>query len=57
MVRPGNWLEVFIGRSLAMCAHPFAAWRSSALSVRVLILTGYFTAGYAIAFTVLTLLA
>ena len=55
--RPSSWLEVFLGRSLAMCVHPFAAWRSPALSVRMLILASYFSAGYAIAFTILILLA
>ena len=44
--RPASRCEVFIGRSLAMCVHPFAAWRSRARSVRVLVLAGYFAAGY-----------
>jgi hypothetical protein len=41
-----NRCEVLIGRSLAACVHPFAAWRSRARSFRVLVLAGYFTAGY-----------
>jgi hypothetical protein len=44
--RPSSRYEVFIGRSLAMCVHPFAAWRSTVRSVRALILAGYFAAGY-----------
>jgi hypothetical protein len=38
--------EILLGRSLAACAHPLAAWRSRIRSFRVLVLAGYFTAGY-----------
>jgi hypothetical protein len=44
--RASNRYEVMIGRSLAACVHPLAAWRSRVRSFRVLLLAGYFTAGY-----------
>jgi hypothetical protein len=41
-----HWHEVLIGRSLAACIHPMAAWQSRARSFRVLLVAGYFFAGY-----------
>jgi hypothetical protein len=41
-----RWHEVLLGRSLAACAHPFAAWQSRARSFRVLVVAGYFAVGY-----------
>jgi hypothetical protein len=41
-------LEVLAGRSLAMCAHPYAAWRTHSTSVRVFVLAAYVAAGYAV---------
>jgi hypothetical protein len=38
--------EVLFGRTLAVCIHPIAAWRYHIRSFRVLLLAGYFTAGY-----------
>jgi hypothetical protein len=38
-------LEVIIGRWLAACAHPLAAWRLGRKG-RIAILVGYFLAGY-----------
>ena len=38
--------EVLFGRTLAACIHPSAAWRYHIRSFRVLLLAGYFTAGY-----------
>jgi hypothetical protein len=55
--RASNRLEVLIGRSLAACVHPLAAWRSRARSFRVMLLVGYFAAGYVtvlVAITVFT---
>jgi len=49
-------LEVLLGRSLAFCAHPLAAWRSPDVSVRMVIVTGYVAAGYVTAFMALALL-
>jgi len=39
-------LEVLIGRSLAMCAHPYAAWRSQSAKGRALVLVAYMAASY-----------
>jgi len=41
-----HWHEVLIGRSLAACVHPMAAWRSKARSFRLLLVAGYFGLGY-----------
>jgi len=38
--------EVLFGRTLAACIHPIAAWRYDVRSFRVLLLAGYFTAGF-----------
>lgn len=38
-------LEILIGRSLAACAHPEAAWRLG-FRGRIPIILGYFVAGY-----------
>jgi len=54
--RPSTRSEVFIGRSLAICAHPVAAWRTTVRSIRVLLLAGYFTAAYLTVFALLALL-
>ena len=41
-----HWHEVLLGRSLAACAHPMAAWQAKARSFRVLLVGGYFLVGY-----------
>jgi len=41
-----RWHEVLLGRSVAACVHPMAAWQSRAKSFRVLLLAGYFAMGY-----------
>jgi hypothetical protein len=38
--------DVLLGRTLAVCVHPIAAWQYGVRSFRVLLLAGYFTAGY-----------
>lgn len=38
--------EVIIGRGLAFCAHPQAAWRRLPPKGRALIVATYFCAGY-----------
>jgi hypothetical protein len=48
-------IEVVIGRWLALCAHPFAAWRVLPASGRLLMLASYFASSYAA--VLLTLLA
>jgi hypothetical protein len=39
-------VEVLIGRTLAACIHPLAAWRHTVRSFRLLLVAGYFAAGY-----------
>jgi hypothetical protein len=41
-----HWHEVLIGRSMAACVHPIAAWHSRVLSFRVLLVASYFVVGY-----------
>jgi hypothetical protein len=48
-------LEILIGRTLAVCAHPMVAWRARA-SFRLIVLAGYATAGYIATFALLVLL-
>jgi hypothetical protein len=38
--------EIFVGRTMAACVHPQAAWQSTVRSFRFLMFAGYFTAGY-----------
>jgi hypothetical protein len=45
-------LEVLIGRSLAACVHPQAAWRVGPKG-RIPLLLGYFLAGYVVIFVTL----
>jgi len=40
-------VELVIGRWLAWCSHPVAAWRVLPMSGRVLILASYFVSSYA----------
>ena len=48
--------EVVIGRWLAFCAHPVAAWRLLPRSGRCLIALSYAAASYAAAFAALALM-
>jgi hypothetical protein len=41
-----NRSEVLVGRTMAACVHPLAAWHSRVREFRVLLLAGYFAAGY-----------
>jgi hypothetical protein len=54
--RPSTRTEIFIGRSLAICAHPVAAWRTTARLARFRLVVGYFTAAYLTAFALMSLL-
>jgi len=47
--RPSTQVEILIGRSLAACVHPVAAWHSGSMSARVQFCIGYFVAGYVLA--------
>lgn len=44
MTRRQGDAAVLVGRSLAVCAHPYAAWRRH----RTLLAIGYFTIGFII---------
>ena len=50
-------LPVVFGRSLALCAHPYAAWRSSSTSGRLLVLSVYVAASYAVVLSALLTLS
>jgi hypothetical protein len=49
-------LEVLIGRSLASCIHPVAAWRTRSTRWRAVLVGSYLGAGYAGVLLVLLLL-
>jgi len=51
-----RWHEVLLGRSIAACVHPMAAWQSRAKSFRVLLLAGYFAMGYVTVLAAIALL-
>jgi hypothetical protein len=40
-------MAYFVGRSLAMCAHPVAAWRRGSVRARLVVVAAYFIASYA----------
>ena len=46
-------VEVLVGRTLAMCAHPYAAWRAQSLRGRLLVLFTYVAASYAVMLAIL----
>ena len=52
-----NRVEVLIGRSAAICVHPFAAWRSPSRNDRALLLISYFAISYAIVLGLLQVLS
>jgi hypothetical protein len=54
---PSHGAAVLFGRLLAMCVHPFAAWRRSSRQGRVALLCGYATAGYVATLGALEILA
>jgi hypothetical protein len=55
--RPSTRMEVLIGRTLAVCVHPVAAFRSGSKSARLQFFAGYFVAGYVLVFLTLLILA
>jgi hypothetical protein len=55
--RPSNRLEIALGRSLAICLHPMAAWRSSSHRKRLALVGGYVGAGYVATLIALRLLS
>jgi hypothetical protein len=40
--------EVVIGRSVALCVHPYAAWRSQSTAVKLFVFTAYMVTSYAV---------
>jgi hypothetical protein len=50
-------LEVAIGRTLAVCVHPVAAWRARPAYRRLLLFSGCFTASYILVFLALQFLS
>ena len=48
-----NVFEFYLGRSLACCVHPYAAWRVKSKRVRAGIVAGYIAAGYFAGFVAL----
>ena len=44
--RPGTPIEVFSGRLLAACVHPWLAWRVSSTGGRLLVAGAYFVAAF-----------
>jgi hypothetical protein len=40
-------MAALLGRSLAMCAHPVAAWRRGSVRARLVVVAAYFIASYA----------
>ena len=40
--------EVLVGRTIALCVHPYAAWRSHSVKRRAVLLVAYLTASYVI---------
>jgi len=56
MYRTSDGVAIVVGRTLAACVHPFAAWRRFSTSWRSLIVTAYAAAGYFIVLSVLLFL-
>jgi hypothetical protein len=54
--RPSTRYEIVLGRSLAICAHPVAAWRTT-VKKRIVLFAGYFTAAYLTVFALMALLS
>jgi hypothetical protein len=46
MTEAPNRIERLVGRSLAACAHPYAAWRHGSVPVRLWLVTAYFAGSY-----------
>ena len=48
-------VEILVGRTLAMCAHPYAAWRAHSVRGRLVVLATYVAASYALMLAILLL--
>lgn len=49
-------VAVLVGRSAALCAHPYAAWRLHPGATRVLLVSAYATAAYIVVLSALMML-
>ena len=56
MYKSSDLAAIVVGRTLAACVHPFAAWRVLSSSWRSLMLTAYAAAGYVIVLSMLLFL-
>ena len=45
-LRSANRIEIALGRTAAACVHPLAAWHDARRTFRVLLVAGYFGAGF-----------
>ena len=54
-VRPANKIEIALGRMAAACMHPLAAWHDARRTFRLLLVAGYFAAGFVAALAALIL--
>jgi hypothetical protein len=45
---PRAQIETLVGRSLAMCVHPYATWRSQSTRCRVFVLLAYVVGSYSV---------
>jgi hypothetical protein len=55
--RAATRIETLIGRGVAVCAHPSAAWRLEHRQTRLLLVGGYFVIGFVGVLTALTFLS
>jgi hypothetical protein len=46
--RPSTRAEILVGRWLAACVHPVAAWSTNSRSLRLLCFSGYFVGSYVV---------
>jgi hypothetical protein len=53
LARPANRIEIALGRMAAACVHPLAAWHDARRTFRVLLVAGYFAAGFVAALAAL----
>jgi hypothetical protein len=50
---PRARIETLVGRSLAMCVHPYATWRSQSTRRRVFVLLAYVVGSYSVVLAIL----
>jgi hypothetical protein len=50
-------IETLAGRSVAMCVHPYAAWRSQSTRRRVFVIAAYLVSSYAVVLGVMLFVA